>query len=138
MDRDVVEMCGQGGQFKVECANLRPSSCRLVRLLHNLAYRELLEIAAAEIDISAHRREQNQNHAARQGPTNCPFPLHDVSLESLSDCDVVLRRIDPGYRVQIASEVNPHWTDRCGVAQSHAYRIAVVVDEIVEVDSAVN
>src|SRR5690349_7090592 len=59
-------------------------------------------------------------------------------LKRLPDCDVVLIRINPRYRIQVPPEINAHWPDRRCIAQAESHRVRIVVDEIVKVNSAVN
>src|SRR5215469_8940373 len=61
-----------------------------------------------------------------------------LRLESLPQCDEELRRADASRGVQIVSDVDPHRADGGRVTQPYANRITVMVDEIREIDSAVN
>src|SRR5579864_2155596 len=140
----VVEMRSQSRKIKIEPANLSVASGGEISLLHNLAQRELLEVVAAKIEVSAHDHDDEQSQESSQRPADrffpilFPIPIHDSLLKSLPDRDVVLQWIDPGHGIQIAPNVKAHWTNRGRVTQSHSDRVAVVVDEVMDVDRAID
>src|SRR5450432_1705806 len=74
--RDVVEMSGEPPQAEIEPADLRPAARGLICLLDNLANRELLEAAAAEVYVSSNNGEQHQDCQPRHHPADSAFPLH--------------------------------------------------------------
>src|SRR4029077_13080990 len=51
---------------------------------------------------------------------------------------VILVRVEPRDGIQVAPEVDADWTDWRGIAQPNSHGVCVIVDEVVEVDCAID
>src|SRR5260370_5908400 len=58
-------------------------------------------------------------------------------LESLAQCDVILRRLNARYRVYVLAEIDSNGTDGRCISQTNSDRIRVVVGEVAQIDRAV-
>src|SRR5215471_1687452 len=129
------------GESEVEAADRGRCARGLLGRLGNLADRVLLKCAALQEQISAGASENEQPRHHADTPSHDSPPLHDFSqpfLKSLAQGDVVLRWMDAGNGVEVVANVDADRADRSRIAESKSDGVGVIVEEVRQVDGAID